>query len=140
VFETRLRCRSFAHVHPFEAPLEAPFRNDVGLVCESKFQKEELGVDGTRGPFQLGSYGSPPFNNEPVQKRIDSSYNPLSSLVARKPAVLLAETLDRAGLEQTKNVARELRPNAAFGAQTSNANDGPQRAAEVALFVRSRER
>jgi len=94
-----------------------------------------------RPPFQLGSCGSPPLNHESVQKGIDGSYNPLSSLVARKPAVLLAETLDRAGLEQTKNVARELRPNAAFGAQTSNANDGPQRAAEVALlFVRSRER
>ena len=37
-------------------------------------------------------------------------------------------------------MTRELRPNAAFGAQTSDAHDGPQRAAEVALFVRSGER
>ncbi len=36
VFKTRLRCRLFGlpHVQPFEVLLDAPLRNDMGLVCE----------------------------------------------------------------------------------------------------------
>ena len=68
--------------------------------------------------------------------RIDGSDDPLCSLVARKPAVFLAEARGRARLEQTEYVAGQLRPNAAFGTQTGNADDGSQRTTKVALLIR----
>ena len=83
---------------------------------------------------------TPPLSDDHIQERVDGSDDPLCSFVARQPAVFLAEALGRARLEQAVNVARQLRPNAAFGTQTGNAHDGAQRAAEVALLVRSGKR
>ncbi len=98
--------------------------------------------DGGEAPFELGFLWIriTPLSHYHVQNRIDGSDDPLCSLIARKPAVFLGEVLGRARLEQPKNVARQLRPNAAFGKQTGYAYDGSQRAAEVALLIRSGER
>jgi hypothetical protein len=97
--------------------------------------------DGGEAPFELGFlWIITPLSHYHVQNRIDGSDDPLCSLIARKPAVFLAEALGRARLEQAENVARQLRPNAAFGTQTGYAYDRSQRAAEVALLIRSGER
>jgi hypothetical protein len=141
-------CRSsgLPHVRPFGVLLDAPLRNGRGTrvrIQISKGEQNGFDIDGwTRGPFRSDFLPpeSPPLSNDHVHEGIDSPDDPLRSLVARKPAIFLAETLGRARLEQAENVAGELGPDAAFGAQTSDGRDGPQRAAEVALFIRSGQR
>lgn len=51
-------------------------------------------------------------------------YSPLGAFVARQPLVADGLAVDIAGLEKTKNVARELRNDAFFSAKTSCADDG----------------
>jgi len=115
-----------------------------------KFQKKrqyDTNNDGGEAPFGLDlswiiEIDTPlsPLSHDHVQKRVDGSDDPLCSFVARKPAVFLTEVLGRARLEQAENVAGQLRPNAAFGAQTGDGYHGSQRTAEVALLVRPGKR